>query len=62
MPPNLQVTKLHKKLKFRQYLLVSFGDLVFWWQKNSFRSGLKNQKKYLLKNMQFKTGYAFFLL
>ena len=33
MPPNLQVTKLHKNLKFRQYLLVGFGDLVFWWQK-----------------------------
>ena len=30
MPPNLQVIKLHKSLKFRQYLLVCFGDLVFW--------------------------------
>ena len=44
MPPNLQVTKLHKKLKLRQYLLVSFGDLVFWWPKNSFRSILKVNK------------------
>jgi len=28
-----QVTKLHKKLNFSLYLLVSFGDFVFWWQK-----------------------------
>ena len=44
MPSNLQVTAEasgYKNLKFRQYLLVDFGDLVFWWQKNSFRSELK---------------------
>lgn len=44
MPPNLQVTKLHKKLKFMQYLLVSFGDLVFWRQKKVSELFLTNFK------------------
>jgi hypothetical protein len=52
MPPNLQVTKLHKRLKLRPQLLVSFGDFVFWWQKNSFRSGLKDSEP-MRKALQF---------
>ena len=33
MPPNLQVTKLHKNLKFNGFILVRFSVFVFWWQK-----------------------------
>ena len=33
MPPNLQNSKLHKKLKFNNFILVRFSVFVFWWQK-----------------------------
>ena len=33
MPPNLQDSKLHKKLKFDGFILVEYSVFVFWWQK-----------------------------
>ena len=39
MPPNLQDTKSHKKLKFNEFILVIFCVFVFWWQKK-FYNGL----------------------
>jgi len=44
MLPNLKATirqGRHKKQSVNKIDLVKFGDLELWWQKDSFRYGLK---------------------